>query len=159
MKDDQQVQQRQEESLVTIQEVPCQTEILTFACAIPSNMNFVPNDPDYPRNVPVPCQSIADSRIQTQQSQGIVGTILILGDTTVFIWFGWGDLVQINKTRGTVHQSLVDTAVATTSAATTTTHEPTITKSVGSGAFSIIIKSTSFAFTLFYYCICIMPYV
>jgi hypothetical protein len=62
------------------------TEILTFGCEIPSDMSFVPRDPDDPLAAasPIPVNRSSD------ENQGIVGTITMLGSKSVMVWFGWG---------------------------------------------------------------------
>ena len=87
-------------------------EILSFGCEIPTDMSFVPKDPDdtFAAAPPIPVNHITDT------NQGVVGTITILGGNSVLIWFGWGRIRQ----------------EATTSLAQ---HEDQPVLSVGSGGF------------------------
>lgn len=75
---------------VEVQEVaPSRTKVLTFACKIPTDMSFVPNDPDSLRK---PMPPVANAGMPQQQEQGIVGTITFMGDKSIMVWFGWGKL-------------------------------------------------------------------
>ena len=78
---------------VEVGELSPRTKILTFACEVPCDMSFVPLDPDSLRR---PLPPVANPGMaQTQQhAKGIVGTITYLGDKSIMIWFGWGNLMQ-----------------------------------------------------------------
>jgi len=76
---------------VKVQEVaPPRTKILPFACSIPSDMSFVPNDPDSLRK---PLPPVANAGMPHQQEQGIVGTITFMGKKSIMVWFGWGSIL------------------------------------------------------------------
>lgn len=77
------------QGLVVVEELERpNTEILSFACAIPDDMSFVPKDPD---DLLVAAQPIPVNR-SSDPNQGIVGTITLLGSKSAMIWFGWGEI-------------------------------------------------------------------
>ena len=80
-------------------ELPARTKILTFACEIPHDMSFVPPDPDALRR---PLPQVATIMVpQTQQHEiGVIGTITFLGNKSIMIWFGWGNLRQSSSADG-----------------------------------------------------------
>jgi len=82
---------------IDVQEVsPPRTEMLPFAIALPPDLSFVPTDPDCSTIVrnkkPLPAATASFTGGGQHQSKGIVGTITMLGDKSVMIWFGWGDV-------------------------------------------------------------------
>lgn len=82
---------------VEVVELPPRTKILTFACEVPCDMSFVPLDPDSMRR-PLP-PMVNSGMAQTQQHEkGVIGTIAFLGDKSIMIWFGWGNLLQSSST-------------------------------------------------------------
>lgn len=78
---------------VTVEEMEAKMETLSFAVNIPSDMSFVPKDPDAAPSLAVPPHG------GFTENRGIVGTVTLFGSKSIMVWFGWGHLATPDQGR------------------------------------------------------------